>query len=188
MSWASPCPRQKEKAYPGGGGRPAGDQAGHRIAPRRFHRNGAAARRWTGTGGDSRWRSMIFSAQHACIDCGLSYPEVTPRMFSFNNPHGACPDCSGLGTRMLFDREQVVPNPGAVPARRRCGSLGQPHRLLLSGACSRPWPCIISSTCAPLLIKLTQTVQDVILYGSGATGIRFFLRSGRQPPLLRKAL
>ncbi|MFN2424773.1 MAG: hypothetical protein ABR572_13475, partial [Cryomorphaceae bacterium] len=55
--------------------------------------------------------SMLFSARHACIECGLSYPEITPRMFSFNNPHGACPDCSGLGTRMLFDREQVVPNP-----------------------------------------------------------------------------
>ncbi len=47
--------------------------------------------------------STLFSAKHACIDCGLSYPEVTPRMFSFNNPHGACPDCSGLGTRMYFD-------------------------------------------------------------------------------------
>ena len=44
--------------------------------------------------------SKLFSANHACIDCGLSYPEVSPRMFSFNNPHGACPDCSGLGTKM----------------------------------------------------------------------------------------
>ena len=44
-----------------------------------------------------------FSEKHACIDCGISYAEVEPRMFSFNNPHGACPDCSGLGTRNYFD-------------------------------------------------------------------------------------
>ncbi len=55
--------------------------------------------------------SQLFSEQHACVECGISYPEITPRMFSFNNPYGACPDCAGLGTRMYFDPEQVVPNP-----------------------------------------------------------------------------
>ena len=53
---------------------------------------------------------MLFSERHACVECGISIPEMTPRMFSFNNPYGACPDCSGLGTRMYFDPEQVVPN------------------------------------------------------------------------------
>ena len=54
--------------------------------------------------------SYLFSEWHACVECGISIPEMTPRMFSFNNPYGACPDCSGLGTRMYFDPEQVVPN------------------------------------------------------------------------------
>ena len=58
-------------------------------------------------GGESR----LFSEQHACAECGISYPEIAPRMFSFNNPYGACPDCTGLGTRMYFDPELVVPNP-----------------------------------------------------------------------------
>ena len=55
--------------------------------------------------------TLLFSESFACIDCGISYPEMTPRMFSFNNPYGACPDCTGLGTRMYFDPELVVPNP-----------------------------------------------------------------------------
>jgi hypothetical protein len=56
-------------------------------------------------------KTLIFSENLACIECGISYPEMTPRMFSFNNPHGACPECTGLGTRMYFDPELVVPNP-----------------------------------------------------------------------------
>ena len=45
----------------------------------------------------------IFSEHFACPDCGISFPEVTPRMFSFNNPYGACPDCSGLGILNFID-------------------------------------------------------------------------------------
>jgi excinuclease ABC subunit A len=55
--------------------------------------------------------TLLFSEQFACIDCGISYPEIAPRMFSFNNPYGACPQCTGLGTKMYFDTELVVPNP-----------------------------------------------------------------------------
>ncbi len=54
---------------------------------------------------------VLFSELAACIDCGASYPEINPRMFSFNNPHGACGECSGLGTRDYFDPELLVPNP-----------------------------------------------------------------------------
>ena len=52
----------------------------------------------------------IFSERFACPDCGISYPEITPRMFSFNNPYGACPDCNGLGVKEYFDPVLVVPN------------------------------------------------------------------------------
>ncbi|MSM39349.1 MAG: excinuclease ABC subunit UvrA [Geobacter sp.] len=61
--------------------------------------------------GDQQDQTILFSEALACIDCGISYPEMTPRMFSFNNPYGACPDCTGLGTRMYFDADLVVPNP-----------------------------------------------------------------------------
>jgi excinuclease ABC subunit A len=52
-----------------------------------------------------------FSERFACIECGFSLPELSPRIFSFNNPHGACPSCDGLGYRMEFDPDVVVPNP-----------------------------------------------------------------------------
>jgi excinuclease ABC subunit A len=56
-------------------------------------------------------REHLLSERNACPDCGFSYPEIAPRMFSFNSPHGACPACSGLGTRDEFDPLRVVPDP-----------------------------------------------------------------------------
>jgi excinuclease ABC subunit A len=58
--------------------------------------------------GDSE--ELIFSQRFACINCGSSYPEITPRMFSFNSPYGACPTCSGLGMKMHFDPDLIVPD------------------------------------------------------------------------------
>lgn len=52
--------------------------------------------------------SMLFSENFACPDCGVSFEEITPRMFSFNNPYGACPSCAGLGVKMEIDPELVV--------------------------------------------------------------------------------
>ncbi len=56
-------------------------------------------------------KDMLFSEKLACIECGISYPELAPRMFSFNSPHGACPDCDGLGTQRMIDPKLVVPDP-----------------------------------------------------------------------------
>ena len=52
----------------------------------------------------------LFSRRLACVDCGLSMPEMTPRAFSFNSPHGACPDCQGLGATVDFDPQRIVPD------------------------------------------------------------------------------
>ncbi|MBX6773107.1 MAG: excinuclease ABC subunit UvrA, partial [Chloroflexi bacterium] len=54
---------------------------------------------------------VLFSEQFACVYCGISLPELAPRSFSFNSPHGACPACSGLGTTLEIDPDLVVPNP-----------------------------------------------------------------------------
>ena len=53
---------------------------------------------------------FTFSQNYACPDCGISLEEITPRLFSFNNPHGACPTCSGLGIQMLIDADLIMPN------------------------------------------------------------------------------
>ncbi|MBI3785349.1 MAG: excinuclease ABC subunit UvrA [Deltaproteobacteria bacterium] len=63
-----------------------------------------------GDGPDGVAEEILVSQKFACVVCGISYPELTPRMFSFNNPHGACATCSGLGTSMYFDPELIVPN------------------------------------------------------------------------------
>ncbi len=54
---------------------------------------------------------ILFSRNYACEDCGISMPELSPRLFSFNNPLGACPECSGLGYRLKVDPELIIPNP-----------------------------------------------------------------------------
>ena len=53
---------------------------------------------------------LLFSEHYACIDCGISYEELAPRMFSFNTPYGACPTCGGLGTKMEIDPDLIVPD------------------------------------------------------------------------------
>ncbi|MFB0546188.1 MAG: excinuclease ABC subunit UvrA, partial [Anaerolineae bacterium] len=68
-------------------------------------------------------RDMLFSEHFACVHCGISLPEIEPRTFSFNSPHGACPSCTGLGTQMEFDPELIIPN----------------RELTLSEGAIRPW-------------------------------------------------
>jgi excinuclease ABC subunit A len=78
-------------------------------------------------GSADRWCDAVYSERYACPRCGISLPELEPRVFSFNSPHGACPACDGLGTVMQFDPELIVPDPsvsleeGAIDAWRSAG-------------------------------------------------------------------
>ncbi|MDR1613319.1 MAG: excinuclease ABC subunit UvrA [Planctomycetota bacterium] len=58
-----------------------------------------------------RWRDRLYSENYGCPDCGISFQELEPRMFSFNSPFGACPACDGLGTRLKLDPDLIVPDP-----------------------------------------------------------------------------
>ncbi|PLX82486.1 MAG: excinuclease ABC subunit UvrA [Desulfuromonas sp.] len=129
--------------------------------------------------------SQLFSEQHACVECGVSYPEISPRLFSFNNPFGACPDCSGLGTRMYFDPEQVVPDTsrslreGAVlPWESRTGIYYQ--QLLESLA--EHYKFDIRTPFA----ELPERVRHVILHGSGQEKVRFFWDQGERRHFYQK--
>jgi len=62
-----------------------------------------------GTGEDAT--EKLFSEDFACTECGINFEEISPRMFSFNNPHGACPECNGLGSKMEIDADLVIPDP-----------------------------------------------------------------------------
>ncbi|MFM9045931.1 MAG: excinuclease ABC subunit UvrA [Solirubrobacterales bacterium] len=110
---------------------------------------------------------MIFSESFACLKCGTSMPELEPRIFSFNAPHGACPACTGLGFRKVIDPELVVPDPtlslaeGALQPWNK-GFSGYWRRLIRSVAKGRgididtPWQ------------ELSRKEQEVFLYGTGS--------------------
>ena len=72
-------------------------------------------------------KELVFNEQYACAKCAISYSEVEPRIFSFNSPYGACPECNGLGTKLEFDPDLVIPdkdksiNAGAIEPWRRGG-------------------------------------------------------------------
>ncbi len=118
-------------------------------------------------------RILLFSEKLACVDCGISYQEITPRLFSFNNPHGACPECTGLGTCMYFDAELVIPNPelslreGAIaPWEKRLS--GWFHLIL--DALAKAYKFDIRTP----FKDLPDPVKDVILNGSRGEKIEFW--------------
>ena len=114
-------------------------------------------------------KDLVFSQNYACEDCGISIEELTPRMFSFNNPFGACPACTGLGSQLKVDPALVVPDEklsildGAIQAsgwgnirsdgisRMYFDALAKKYHFSLT----EPWK------------DLTDEVKNIILYGTG---------------------
>ncbi len=116
--------------------------------------------------------TLLFSERFACIDCGISYPEITPPMFSFNSPVGACEECKGLGTRMFFDPDLVIPNKtlslreGVIAPWENRASEFYWNTI---EALAAHYHFDISSTWD----KLPKKIQQLILHGSGEEHIRF---------------
>ena len=123
---------------------------------------------------------LLFSEKYACPECGISVPELAPRMFSFNSPYGACNECDGLGSKMFFDERLVVPDGGLslregaiVPWAGR-DSLSY-HQMLDSLAGHYGFDINIP------FAELPPAVQKALLYGSGKEKIRFYTdRRGRR--------
>ena len=116
---------------------------------------------------------MLFSEKYACPDCGVSIPEITPRMFSFNNPYGACPECNGLGSRMRFAVDLIVPDAGLSlreGAIAPWASRSSVYYYSMLDALSKHYGFDINTP----FNKLSKKVQDVLLYGSGAENIKFY--------------
>jgi len=110
--------------------------------------------------------TLTFSQHLACSECGLSFEDLQPRNFSFNSPYGACPECSGIGTRYQVDPELVVADPGlslaegAIPmwASRR---MRYYHRLLSSLS------DVLGYSMEAAWAELPEEVREKILYGTG---------------------
>ncbi|MDD5129342.1 MAG: excinuclease ABC subunit UvrA [Candidatus Omnitrophica bacterium] len=113
-------------------------------------------------------QDMVFSEQYACVNCGISYAEINPRNFSFNSPYGACPECNGLGNKLEFDPDLIIPdknrsiNSGAIEPWRRGGrGYIMYYRWLIRELSRR----LRFSLDEPFK-KLPRSTQKAILYGS----------------------
>jgi excinuclease ABC subunit A len=120
--------------------------------------------------------AITFSEKLACAECGVSFPEVSPRMFSFNNPYGACPECGGIGSRDEIDPDRLVPNParslkdGALAPwagretsyfRQTLAVLAKRHKFSLE----TPWS------------ELRRPVRDIILHGERDGGFEGVIKT-----------
>ncbi len=110
---------------------------------------------------------ILFSEKAACVYCGISLPEIAPRTFSFNSPHGACPTCTGLGTQQEIDPELIVTHPelsileGAIAPWSKIVNGSQWHSAILEALAQRyafdmhtPWK------------ELSKDLQQTLLYGT----------------------
>ena len=101
-------------------------------------------------------RQLNFSQNYACEDCGISIDELAPRLFSFNNPYGACPTCTGLGMRLLVDPDLIMPNPnlsimdGGITASGWGNAKGDSISRMYYDALSRRYH-----------FKLTDPIKDI---------------------------
>jgi excinuclease ABC subunit A len=128
---------------------------------------------------------LVFSQKFSCIDCGFSFPEITPRMFSFNSPQGACPACSGLGTKRYFDPGLIVPNPylsvneGAIlPWKKKGESFLKP---ILEGL-AKHYRFDLDTP----FHRLPKSVQHILLYGSEGEKISFRVKGKGGSHLFRQ--
>ena len=134
-----------------------------------------------------RAQEWLFSERNACADCGFCYPEISPRLFSFNSPHGACSQCGGLGTCDAFDPERVVPDAskplgdGAIaPWSGRRGA--RYYRQLLAALAGHYGVDLQTPWC-----DLPTRARTGILHGSGTDEIEFALeRRGRRTSYRRQ--
>jgi excinuclease ABC subunit A len=120
---------------------------------------------------------LVFSSKHACPVCGYSVPALEPKLFSFNNPAGACPTCDGLGTQQFFDPNRVVVNPdlslasGAVRGWDRRNA----HYFQLIQSLARHYEFDIEQSWT----ELPARIQKVLLYGSGDEVVEFRYSEGK---------
>ena len=116
---------------------------------------------------------IFFNQKASCIKCGISIPELTPQMFSFNNPQGACSECGGLGTKRYFDPDLIVPDPDLSLREGAISPWANRHSVyfqqMLDSLCQHYHMDIYTP-----FKNLPGKVQEVFLNGSGKEEIKFY--------------
>ena len=124
---------------------------------------------------ETGWTERLYSEKHACPDCALSFETLTARHFSFNSPYGACPDCAGLGSKLIFDESLVVPKPelsiedGAIQAWRRGGRRLILYYKSLLRALSKQLEFSLETPYK----DLPQAIRTLLMQGSGDKEMTF---------------
>jgi len=129
---------------------------------------------------DGKENETLFSEKNACPDCAISFEELKPRSFSFNNPYGACPVCTGLGVQLVFDEDLVVQNPdlsledGAIVPWRHGGFRMVVYYKHLLKAVAAAYDIDMATPYK----DLPEAFRKVLLYGSGdePVPLRFWMR------------
>ena len=130
---------------------------------------------------------QLYSCDYACIDCGISYEQPSPQLFSFNSPQGMCPDCTGLGVRFDFKIDRLVPDDslsiakGAITVLGKLSSIGKWRKSILKGvgrAIEIELGLIEDSFFKTKWSALPAAAKQLFLYGLGAKNITFAFRHG----------
>ena len=126
-------------------------------------------------------REILFSQNYACEYCGISIEELTPRMFSFNNPYGACPTCTGLGFQLRADPELMIPDKslsileGAITAPGWANIRGDGISRMYFEALAKQYHFSLSTP----VEQLSDEVMHVILYGTGGEKLKLHYDQAR---------
>ena len=134
-------------------------------------------------------RDILFSQNYACEDCGVSIEELTPRMFSFNNPYGACPACTGLGSQLKVDPELIIPNKdlsileGAITASGWSNIKSDGIARMYFDALAKKYRFKLDTP----VKNLSPEVMDVILYGTRGEELTLHYDQPRGKGVLKQA-
>ncbi|WP_305767483.1 excinuclease ABC subunit UvrA [Candidatus Epulonipiscium viviparus] len=125
---------------------------------------------------DAGTQTLQFSENFACPDCGINIEEIEPRLFSFNNPYGACPECTGLGQTLEVDKDLIIPNPNLTLREGAIAVIGwgsiankESYAYALFEKLMEQYNFDLDTP----FIKLPATVQNMILYGTDGKKVKF---------------
>jgi excinuclease ABC subunit A len=133
---------------------------------------------------DDKAEAIVFSSRFACPECGYAISELEPRLFSFNNPTGACPTCDGLGVRQYFDPNKVVQQP--LNSLAEGAIRGWDRRSMYYFGLLRAMGKHYGFTTDTPWQDLPENIQQLILYGTGNTEIEFNYINDRGDKIARK--
>jgi len=130
--------------------------------------------------------SHVFSERFACADCGISYPDIEPRLFSFNSPAGACPSCDGLGSQTVFDPDLVVPDTGLSLADGAIAPWAGRETFMYRQTLEAVAAHVDADMDMPFA-ALSDAARKLFLYGSGRKKIRFVYETPGQNRVVERA-